>query len=61
MLKKDVLLILTNNEVADAIGKDVSQVTRMRKIVPEHQEHTILSACKHKTMLINNALNRIKG
>jgi len=59
MLKKDVLKILTNQEIAKVIDKHPAQATRMARIVPVEYESKLLTACGNKVRKITEALNKI--
>jgi len=61
MLKKDVVMVLKQGEIAKAIGKDQSQVSRMPNQVPEKYHKPLLKAAKRKFRLIQNALARMNG
>jgi len=61
MLKKDVLKILTNQEIAKIIDKHPAQVTRMARIVPVGFESKLLTACGNKVRKLNETLLKIGG
>ena len=59
MLKKDVSKILKQEEVAKAIGKHQSQVSRLPNKIPEKYHAPLLKAAKRKLRLMLNAIQRM--